>query len=60
MKIRQRILLHGILHVLVADMGIDLRGVQLLVSEDVLEHADIHLAALVHQCRCGVAELVNR
>ena len=57
--IRQRILIHSLSHTVAADVGVYLRGVELLVSENVLKHADVDLTRLIHQGRGGVTELVG-
>ena len=41
------ILLHGALDVRGADVRIDLRGVELLVAQDFLQHAHIYLPGLI-------------
>ena len=55
----ERIHLDGARHAFVADVRIDLRGVELLVTENVLEHTNVNLARLIHQSCGGVAELMN-
>ena len=42
-----------------ADVGIDLCGGQLLVAEDILQDADIHLSRLVKQSCGSMAQLVH-
>ena len=54
------ILLHGALDVRIADVRIDLRGVELLVTQDLLQHAHVYLPGLIHQRGGGVAELMYR
>ena len=41
-------------------MGVDLRGVELLVTENFFEHANVYVAGLIHQCCGGVAEFMYR
>ena len=41
------ILLHGALDVRVADVRIDLRGIELLVAQDFLQHAHVYLPGLI-------------
>ena len=57
---RKGIVLHSLLHTAIADVGIDLRGVELLVTEYILEHSHVDLARLVHKSSRGVSELVHR
>ena len=51
--------LHRIAQLLLVDMGVDLRGRNILVPQDLLERQHID-AALVHQRSGGVAQLVGR
>ena len=51
---------HGFLHVAAADVGVNLRGVELLVTEDVLEDSHVYARVLIHQRGGGVAQLVHR
>ena len=55
---RKGVVLHSLFHTSIADVGVDLRGVELLVSEYILEHSHIDLTRLVHQSRRGVSELM--
>ena len=54
------ILRHGLLHFAVADVGVDLCGIELFVTENVLQHADIDVPAPVHKGRGSVTQLVHR
>ena len=54
----QRIGLGGDLQVVVGDVSVDLRGVQVVVSQHLLEGAHVH-AVLQHQRGRRVAELVG-
>ena len=56
----QRVMGHCFFHIGVTDMGVDLRGVELLVTEDLLEHAYVDVARLIHQGCGGMTELVHR
>lgn len=54
------IFLHRLFHITVADVRIDLRGVELFVTENVLQNADINVARLIHQGGGGMTKLMHR
>ena len=56
----ERILIHRIFHMLVADVRVYLSGVKLLVAENVLKNAHVNVSALIHKGSGGVAQLVDR
>ena len=58
-NIGKRICTHCGFHLTVADVSVYLRGVKLLVTENIFKNTDIDLTALVHKCCGGVAELVH-
>ena len=55
---RKGIVLHSLFHTAIADVGVDLRGVELLVTENFFEYSDIDFSALVHKRCGGVPKLV--
>ena len=48
-------MLHGVLHILIGQVGVDLGGIELFVAQNILEDPDVHLPRLVHQGGGGVA-----
>ena len=55
----QRIGFHRRLQLFVGDMGVNLRGVELFMAEDVLERAHVDIALVIHQRGRRVAQLVR-
>ena len=55
----QRIGFHRRLQLLVGDMGVNLRGAELFMAEDVLERAHVDVALVIHQRGRRVAQLVR-
>ena len=44
----KRVLLHRFFHIRICYVGVDLRGVELLVTENFFEHANVYVARLIH------------
>ncbi len=40
-------------------MGVNLRGVKLLVTENIFKNAHVNVSALIHKCCGGMAKLMN-
>ena len=56
-KTGERVGIYGTLHGGIGNMRVDLGGIELLMTEDILEYADINVTALVHQRGGGMAQL---